>query len=51
MHNFWTLEDPQAKQVDQIMFMKNIAMIGGLLVLAWAMAGTEAPLTITNGVF
>jgi len=51
MHNFWTLEDPQAKQVDQIMFMKNIAMIRGLLVLAWAMAGTEAPFTITNGVF
>jgi uncharacterized membrane protein YphA (DoxX/SURF4 family) len=36
MHNFWTLEDPQAKQVDMIMFMKNIAMIGGLLVIAWA---------------
>lgn len=51
MHNFWTLEDPQAKQVDQIMFMKNIAMIGGLLVLAWAMAGADVPFTITNGVF
>ncbi|MGA1345044.1 MAG: DoxX family protein [Ilumatobacteraceae bacterium] len=36
MHNFWTLEDPQAKQVDMIMFMKNLAMIGGLLVIAWA---------------
>jgi uncharacterized membrane protein YphA (DoxX/SURF4 family) len=36
MHNFWTLEDPQAKQMDMIMFMKNIAMIGGLLVIAWA---------------
>ena len=36
MHNFWTLEDPQAKQIDMIMFMKNIAMIGGLLVIAWA---------------
>lgn len=51
MHNFWTLEDAQAKQMDMIMFMKNIAMIGGLLVLAWAMAGTEVPFTITNGVF
>jgi uncharacterized membrane protein YphA (DoxX/SURF4 family) len=36
MHNFWTLDDPQAKQMDMIMFMKNIAMIGGLLVIAWA---------------
>lgn len=36
MHNFWTLEDAQAKQMDMIMFMKNIAMIGGLLVIAWA---------------
>lgn len=51
MHNFWTLEDPQAKQVDQIMFMKNIAMIGGLLVVAWAMSGADAPFTITAGVF
>lgn len=36
MHNFWTLEDAQAEQMDMIMFMKNIAMIGGLLVIAWA---------------
>lgn len=51
MHNFWTLEDPQAKQIDQIMFMKNLAIIGGLLIVAWAMAGTEVPFAITDSVF
>ena len=51
MHNFWTLEDPQAKQIDQIMFMKNLSIIGGLLIVAWAMAGTEVPFAITDGVF
>jgi len=51
MHNFWTLEDPQAKQIDRIMFMKNLSIIGGLLIVAWAMAGTEVPFAITDGVF
>ena len=51
MHNFWTIEDPQARQVDQIMFMKNLAMIGGLLVVAWSMAGADVPFAITAGVF
>lgn len=31
MHNFWTIEDPNAKMMDMIMFMKNIALLGGAL--------------------
>ena len=30
-HRFWQVEDPQAQFVQQIMFMKNFAIIGGLL--------------------
>ena len=51
MHNFWTIEDPQARQIDQIMFMKNLAIIGGLLIVAWSMAGADVPFAITAGVF
>lgn len=32
-HNFWALEG-QAKTIQQILFMKNLAIIGGLLLLA-----------------
>ncbi|MGX6447559.1 DoxX family protein [Patulibacter sp. S7RM1-6] len=33
MHPFWKETDPQAKQGEQIHFNKNLALIGGLLVL------------------
>jgi putative oxidoreductase len=36
LHNFWTLEDEQARATDQSHFLKNLALIGGLLVIAWA---------------
>ena len=52
MHNYWTLDDPMAKQTDQIMFMKNISIIGGLLAVAWAFSTVgEGGYTITNSVF
>ena len=28
MHNFWTATNPQARQIDQVMFKKNIALLG-----------------------
>ena len=28
MHNFWTATNPQAQQIDQVMFKKNIALLG-----------------------
>ena len=31
IHNFWTVQDPQAKQVEMINFLKNMAILGLLL--------------------
>ena len=33
MHRFWDEDDPQAAQTEQVMFMKNLAMIGGALAI------------------
>jgi hypothetical protein len=33
MHNFWALSDPQMKQADVINFLKNMALVGALLML------------------
>jgi putative oxidoreductase len=33
MHNFWTVTDPQMKLADRINFLKNMAIIGALLML------------------
>jgi putative oxidoreductase len=33
MHNFWTIEDPQLRMADRINFLKNIALVGALLML------------------
>ena len=39
MHAFWGLSDPMAAQMQQIMFMKNVSMLGGALLLAYHGAG------------
>jgi putative oxidoreductase len=39
MHAFWRLDDPVAIHTQQGMFMKNLAMLGAALVIAWAGAG------------
>ena len=31
MHNFWAVPDPMMHQLQMVMFMKNIALIGGAL--------------------
>ncbi len=33
MHAFWTITDPMAMQINMIMFMKNIAMMGGMMLI------------------
>lgn len=33
MHNFWSLEDPQARMADKVNFLKNMALLGALLML------------------
>jgi len=39
MHRFWDLSDPAAIAVQQAMFMKNLAMLGGALLIAYFGAG------------
>jgi len=31
IHNYWAVQDPQAKQAEQVNFMKNMALVGFLL--------------------
>jgi len=45
MHNFWTIEDAMAKQMDMIAFMKNISMTGGALIIAYFGSG---PLSVAS---
>lgn len=33
MHRFWGLSEPQAAMLQQIMFMKNVSMLGAALVM------------------
>jgi putative oxidoreductase len=33
MHDFWKLDDAQARMADKVNFMKNMALLGALLML------------------
>jgi putative oxidoreductase len=33
MHNFWTVHDPVMAQTQMVMFMKNLAILGGALLI------------------
>ena len=35
MHNFWSVSDPMALQIEKAMFLKNVAMLGGALVISY----------------
>ena len=39
MHNFWTVADPMMHQLQMVMFMKNLALVGGALTFAANGAG------------
>lgn len=39
MHNFWSASDPTALQIEKAMFMKNVTMLGGALVISYFGAG------------
>ena len=41
MHAFWKVQDPGMKQVQQIMFMKNLSMAGGALMLMYFTYGVH----------
>ncbi len=45
MHNFWDVADPMAHQIQRIMFMKNLSMLGTALLIAYFGAG---PLSLDN---
>lgn len=55
MHQFWAERDPISKQTELSMFMKNIALIGGcVLLFSWFARDTFGfglPYTITDGAF
>jgi putative oxidoreductase len=33
LHNFWAMQDPAIAQMHQIMFLKNVSMLGGALLI------------------
>jgi putative oxidoreductase len=35
MHNFWGPSDPMTRELQKMMFMKNVAMLGGALFLSY----------------
>lgn len=39
MHNFWAVKDPMMAQMQMIMFMKNLSMLGGALLISQWGAG------------
>jgi len=39
MHPFWTLSDPMAAMIDRVMFLKNVGLLGGALLIAHFGAG------------
>jgi len=39
MHNFWAVADPMMHQLQQVMFFKNVALIGGALLISQFGAG------------
>jgi len=34
MHNFWHFKDPQVASLEMTMFLKNLSMLGGALIIA-----------------
>ncbi len=39
MHRFWAVADPQMAMMQSIMFMKNVSMLGGVLLVMYFGAG------------
>jgi len=39
MHNFWSLSDPMTLQIEKAMFLRNVTMLGGALVISYFGAG------------
>jgi len=39
MHNFWAVSDPATAQIEKAMFLKNVTMLGGALIMSYFGAG------------
>ena len=39
MHNFWASTDPLTHQIERAMFLKNLTMLGGALIISYFGAG------------
>jgi hypothetical protein len=52
MHDFWTIQDAQAKQGETVNFFKNLSLAGAALII-FVMVGTgvEFGPSITDGLF
>lgn len=47
MHNFWAVQDPQARMMEMVQFMKNLAIAGALLmILAYSYASGWSALAL-----
>jgi len=42
LHKFWTVQDPMMAQIQMILFMKNVAMLGAALRFLSSEAGRSA---------
>lgn len=52
MHPFWKESDAQARQMEQINFLKNVGLIGGALILFYVVnQGQDIPAGITGPLF
>jgi len=39
LHKFWTVQDPMMAQIQMVLFMKNVSMLGGALLISQFGAG------------
>ena len=39
MHNFWAITDPMSHMIQKVMFMKNLSMLGGAMIIAYFGSG------------
>ena len=52
MHNFWTIQDEQAKQGETINFFKNLALAGAaLIIFVMVGSGVDFGPAVTEGLF
>jgi putative oxidoreductase len=49
MHNFWAIEDPMQKQMQTTMFMKNLSMLGGAMLIMYFGSGPLSLETYIHG--